>query len=142
MSHYMVLRSDQSLDYYPNNKPYHFKAKLQQNIELPGKWKIALLEIALREQSTASSKEELYIYCNLCGESVINGSNAPLLRRVVVPSRKNTIFTSCYYIPVVKSEVNEIEIIVKDSHGVPVGKLLQQPVTLVIHLRAYPFYSV
>ncbi len=40
-----------------------------------------------------------------------------------------------------KSEVNEIEIIVKDSHGVPVGKLLQQPVTLVIHLRAYPFYS-
>lgn len=141
MAHHLILRSDQSMNYYPDNKPCHFKVKLQQNLELSGKWKIALLEITLTENVKRRLIDSLYIYSNICGESIINGSTAPLLRRVVVSNKENTIFTSPYYIPVVKSEVNEIEIIIKNHKGIIVDNLLKQPVTLVIHLRPYPFYS-
>lgn len=134
MSYYMIFRSDQDLDYYPNNKPYCFKIKLRQNIELNGDWEIALTEITLRE---AIKKEDiLYIYSDICGESFINGVNATLLRRVVVNNNENAAFSSFYYVPLIKSEINEIEFRITNDEGV-VAKHLKNPVTLVVHLRSH-----
>ena len=80
-----------------------------------------------------------YIYSNVCGESIIEGINAPLLRRVVTNTNKNKIFTSLYYIPVVKGEFNEIEIQIKNEKGA-LANYLKEPVTLLLHFRAFPFY--
>ena len=61
------------------------------------------------------------------------------MRRVVSKSNKNTVYNTLYYIPVVKTELNEIEVVLKKETGV-VADNLKNPVTLVIHFRAYPFY--
>lgn len=133
MSYYMVFRSDQNLEYYPDNKPYSFKIKLRQNIELSGLWKIGLAEINLCEEN--KKEDTLFIYSNICEASFINGVNASLLRRVVVNNNSNTIFTSCYYIPVIKSEINEIEFKLEDEQGTP-AKHIKNPVTIVVHITS------
>ena len=111
MSFYMIVISNQNLKYYPDNEPYHFKTKLQQTLQLPGKWKISLTEVSFLESK--SSKVTLYIYTDICRETVINGINAPLLRRTVSDTGKNTTFKTTNYIPIVKSEINEIEFLIK-----------------------------
>jgi hypothetical protein len=60
MSYYMIVRSDQHLEYYPDNKPCSFKIKLRQNIDLNGVWKIALTEITLGEDII--KEDTFYIY--------------------------------------------------------------------------------
>lgn len=134
----MIATSDQNLSYYPDNKPYHFKTKLQQNLIFSGKWKLALVEVGFTEKKS-TNRECLYIYSDLCGETIINGSTAPLLRRVVVDTGKNAVFKSLYYFPVTKAETNEIEFVIKNDKGV-LADHLQGAVTVVIHFRAYPFY--
>ena len=133
MFYYMICRSDQNLDYYPDNKPCNFKIKLRQNIELNGFWKIALTEITLGEGN--KKDDTLYIYSNICGESFINGVNLPLLRRVVVNNNRNTIFTSSYYVPVVKSEISEIEFKLENEKG-EAANHIKNPITLVVHLTS------
>lgn len=133
----MIIKSDQGLHYFPNNKPYHFKTKLQQTLKFLGKWKLALTEVELNEKR--SSKESLYIYASICGETIINGTNVPLLRRAVADTGKNTVLKSLYYVPVIKTETNEIEFVIKTEKGA-LADHLKEAVTLVIHFRAYPFY--
>lgn len=133
MSYYIICQSDKSLNYYPDNTPCSFKIKLRQTIELNGFWKIALTEIKLNEVN--AKDETLYIYSNLCGESIINGVNVPLLRRIVVNTNENTIFSSAYYIPVTKSEINEIEFQLETEQG-NLAKHITNPVTLVVHLTS------
>ena len=108
-------------------------------MDLKGHWVIALTEITLKEEKK-KKKETLFIYSNICGESIIDGLKVPLLRRVTVFSNQNTIFTSYYYIPVIKSELNEIEFTVKTQEGT-LADNLTKPITLVAHFKSYPFYS-
>ena len=131
MSYYIICQSDQNPQYYPDNAPCSFKTKLRQTLELNGQWEIALTEITLREEH--AKDDTLYIYTNICGESVINGVNAPLLRRAVVPNNANTIFTPYYYLPVIKSEINEIEFNLETERG-RAASHLAKPVTVVLHL--------
>ena len=134
----MIVHIDQNLNYYPDNKPYHFRIKLHQNLKPHRKWKVALTEISLHENvrvpPSVKQTEAFYIYSNICGESVINGINAPLLRRVVVDTGENTIFNSYYYIPIIKTEVNEIEFIIKDKNGA-LADHLKNHITIVIHFK-------
>lgn len=129
----MICSSDHNLDYYPDNKSYNFKIKLRQNVVLNGFWKIALAEITLREEK--KKEDTLYIYSNICGESFINGVSAPLLRRVEVNNSINSVFNSLYYIPVIKSEINEIVFKLENERGVE-AKHIKHPVTLVVHLTS------
>lgn len=133
MSLYMICRSDQNLDYYPENKPHSFKIKLRQSLDLNRFWRIALTEITLKEGN--KKEDTLYIYSNICGESCINGVNVPLLRRVVVNNNKNTIFTSGYYVPVIKSEINEIEFTLENELGAA-AKHIKNPITIVVHITS------
>lgn len=130
MSYYMIVQSDQNLEYYPENNSHIFKVKLRQTLKLAGIWQIALTEVTLREVS--QKEETLSIYSNICGDSCINGVNAPLLRRVVVPDNTNTSFSSYYYIPVIKSEISELEFKLENDQGAA-AEHLKRPVTLVLH---------
>ena len=84
MSFNMILNSDSIFQYFPDNKPWHFKTKVNQTIDLNGIWKVASSERTLKEKTASTST--LYIYANVCGETIINGIEAPLLRRVVCKS--------------------------------------------------------
>lgn len=129
----MICRSDHNLEYYPENKPYNFKIKLQQNIELNAAWKVALTEITLLDDFKKG--ESLFIYSSICGESFINGVKAPLLRRVIARDIGHTIVTPYYYVPVIKSELSELDFRIKDQDGSE-GKHLLNPLTLVLHLTS------
>ena len=129
----MIVQSHRNSDYYQDNKPYSFKIKLRQTLELQGDWKVALTEITLKESS--KQEDTLCIYSNICGESIINGVNVALLRRIVVNNNTHTLFTSPYYIPVVKSELSEIEFKLENDQG-ELAKHIKNPVTLVVHLTS------
>ena len=44
---YIVLLSNSSMEYYPENKTTRFVTKLPRHVELPGKWFVALVEIQI-----------------------------------------------------------------------------------------------
>lgn len=57
---YIVLLSNSSIKYYPENKTTHFVTKLPRHVELPGKWSVALMEIQipLTFQHVPKSRDE------------------------------------------------------------------------------------
>lgn len=133
MSCYMIFRSDQNSEYYPDNTPYSFKVKLPQTMTLNGDWKVALTEITLTED--IEKEDILYIYTNICSESFINGENVPLLRRVISATKGNITFTPSYYIPVIKSEINEIEFTLENHQGYAANHI-RNPISLVVHFAS------
>lgn len=139
MSYFIICQSHQNTNFYRDNKPYKFKIKLRQPLKLPGVWTIALTEITINEDN--KQEDTLCIYSNICGESIINGVNAALLRRIVVNNSRNTIFTAPYYIPVIKSEINEIEFKLENDRG-ELAKHIKNPVTIVVHLISAQGISV
>lgn len=135
MSRYMIVQSDQNQDYFPDNTPYNFKIKLPEPVMLQGDWTVALTEITMREDRGNKDTCILYIYTNICSESFINGVNVPLLRRVVSINKGNFTFAPCYYIPVIKSELSEIEFTLENEQG-HLAKHLKNPVSLTLHLAS------
>jgi len=133
MSKYMIFRSDQNPDFFPDNTPYGFKVKLPQVMTLRGDWTVALTEITFREDR--EREDSLYIYTSICSESFINGESAPLLRRVVSNNKGNILFTPSYYIPVIKSEISEIEFTLKNEQGY-VANHITNPVSIVLHFAS------
>lgn len=81
----LYLKSDESNNYFPENKPWHFKVHLKSPLTLEGKWKVALLEFqasASKTKTLYSSNQTLFVFSNICGESLLDGE-------------KKTNFTMC-----------------------------------------------
>lgn len=140
MSIYMVVNSNQSLDYFPRNKPYHFQVHLKTPLLLEGVWKIGLSEIQIEDNHTWTDHGHLYIYTNICDESIIDGERAPLLRRLMSNEQGfwNSMFNPVFYLTVRKSEIYDIEFYIKSDKD-QFATFLTQPVTLTLHFKAYPF---
>ena len=132
MSFYVVLDSTESLQYFPDNKPYNFKVNMKSPIVLENKWQMSLTELTIKSINHADYS--IAIYSDICGESLIHGIYAPLLRKVYIDSRKNYIFSYPYYIPVVKSEFSEIEIWIKTDQNLPAYGLINN-LSLVLHFK-------
>lgn len=128
----MIINSDGNLQYFPNNKPYNFRCKLRQRLNLDGDWMMGLTEVTINGGDKINSS--LHIYSNICGETIIDGVYAPLLRSVLARGIENYIFNSPYYTTVVKSEINEIEFSIKTEKGSSAIEL-KDPVVLVIHFK-------
>ena len=77
----MVLASDDSKLMYPNNKPYDFLVHLSTPISLKGNWTVSLLEISV-ERGQAYPTSILFVFSNLCDNTVLGGHDVPLLCRV------------------------------------------------------------
>ena len=89
MEYYVYIKSDDSNDYFADNKPYRFKVHLKTPLVLKGFWKVALTEFyAKLDSSVRMERQTLYIYTDFCKESIVFGQGHPILRRVV-PTRKN-----------------------------------------------------
>ncbi|CAC5384276.1 unnamed protein product [Mytilus coruscus] len=74
------MSSDKGKEYYPNNKAYKFNSHLNAPLILNGVWRVALVEADIT--STISKVDPIYLYSNICGESIIDGEQKPLLRRI------------------------------------------------------------
>lgn len=87
-------------------------------------WYIALADFSFNSKNSISQIESLNICCNLCEESIVNGQQLNILRRVYVQPRNKATkryssdFNTLYYIPLnTKADVKYIHITVTDSLG-------------------------
>ena len=141
MSIYMVLNSDKHSNYFPQNKPYNFKAHLLRPMNLEGNWMVSLVDF--KTGTSALFHEDVYMYCDMCGDSIIDGSMHPLLRRFLCSGNKgdfSSTFPDKQYKPVSKTYIEDIHIYLKDVAGKD-ASFLNQPVSITLHLKSYPFWT-
>lgn len=139
MSFYIIVSSDKSLEYFPLNKPYHYRSFLKSPLILPGIWKVGLTEIEL----TKTQNKQLYVYSNICSETMIDGEMQPLLRRVFKSVEKEPsykIYNPIFYTDVKKTQIYDVEIYIKDDTN-ELATYLKEPVTITLHFKSYPFLA-
>ena len=142
MDRYIYVRSDESDVFIEDNRTTNFKVQLEYPLYLPGIWKVALVEFNATEKSKSKLKADdgLYIYSDLCKESIVDGEERPLLRRLEksTKSKWDYILSIPFYVNVAKNEVREFSIYIKGENNLS-DIYLQNPVQLTLHLRRYPF---
>ena len=133
------MSSDKSLDYCPQNKPYKFKTHLSAPLLLEGVWRVALVEADI--SCTTSRTDAIYLYSNICGESIVEGDKKPLLRRLPADSVGNwlTIVEAAHYVPVNNTNIYEIDINITTSKDI-LASFLDQPSTITLHFKSFPFF--
>lgn len=139
MSIYVTMSSDKALEYFPNNKAYKFTSHLNSPLFLDGLWRVALVEA---EISCSLSKEEsIYLYSNLCGESIVDGEQKPLLRRLTAINQGNwsSIFEAPHYVPVRIHEIYDMDVYITTSQD-ELASFLNNTSTVTLHFKSFPFF--
>lgn len=138
MSVYITMSSDKALEYFPDNKAYKFTSHLSAPLILNGLWRIALVETDI--SSNISKTEPIYLYSNICGESIVDGDRKPLLRRITATDIGNwsTILDTPHYLPVRIKEVYTIDIYIYDKQN-QLASFLNNTSTVTLHLKSFPF---
>lgn len=143
MDRYLYVRSDESNTYFDDNITSRFRVQLNFPLYLPGKWKVALVEFHATEKSRSTIKadEGLYIYTDICKESIVYGEERPLLRRLEKNNkgRWDYILDTPFYVPVTKNELRDFEVYIsRERDEEPLD--LTKPVHMTLHLKHYPFW--
>ena len=135
------MKSCESDDYFPDNRLYHFKVYLKLPFYLDGLWKVALVQFQATEKSKWKASAELYIYSDLCGESIVKGQERPLLRRLEKNKKSEWDYNidNPFSVPVRKKEQRDFEIYIKQVDDADASDL-SQPVHITLHLKRYLFY--
>ena len=131
MEHYLFLSSQNSILQHPNNTSTDFTVELPKTYYLDGDWEVALKEIETR------IKEDLfYVFSNICQESCVDDTLAPILRSARREKKSQSLFTFVdpYYLPVRSDHVSRIQIFIRGRHQ----ETLRKDNTVVyctLHLR-------
>ena len=138
--HFLYIQSDESNDYFSENNNYKFKVHLNIPLTLQGFWKVALLEFHVKLKSALISKNALYVYSDLCKESIVHGEEKALLRRLDHNKRYgwDYVIDTPFYLPMKRKELREFEINIKHVDGSD-PTYLNSPLNLTLHLKHYPF---
>ena len=67
---FLFISSSHSSSFHPEYKTYNFIVELPERLNLVGKWKVALCDFYLTENSL----EVLYIFADLCDYSYVRDS--------------------------------------------------------------------
>lgn len=145
MDRYLYVKSDESDHYFTQNQVYHFKVHLKVPMYLSGFWKVGLVEFQGQRSSKArksKTDEAIYIFTNICKDSILDGVEKPILRRLEMNDRNgwNYIFDSPIYLPVKRTELIEFEVYIKAEDG-SFATFLDSPVHLTLHFKRYPFFA-
>lgn len=144
MDRYLYLQSDESDVYFDDNASTKFRVQLKFPLYLPGVWKVALVEFHATEKAKANKKadEGLYIYANICKDSIVYGEERPLLRRLKksTKSKYDYIMDTPFYVPVTTKELREVEVYIRGERDEDVSHLVK-PVHLTLHFKQYPFWG-
>lgn len=66
------------------------------------------------------------------------GEVQSVLRRIVFNGQTSQIFHSPLYVDVIKNEIANLEIVIKNREG-KLALFLTNPLSLTLHFKAYPF---
>jgi hypothetical protein len=97
------LTSDDCKDIHPANKPSDFTVDIPgRGLNLEGSWAMALLDISLGSNNDASEGGDIFVMCNICGDSLAGGRSMPVLRRLWAKpaARKAEKYPNACYVPV------------------------------------------
>lgn len=136
----MVLASDDSKLMYPNNKPDDFRVHLSTPVVLGGYWTVSLLEICIeRGKVQQYPTSELFVFSNLCDNTVLGGHDVPLLRRVWLKGgQQNLIYQVPYDVPLRIGQFQDVHIYIKDHQGNQ-ASFVNDKVTVTLHLKKRQF---
>ena len=109
-SFYLVVDSDnlKNLQYHPDNKPWKFKVRFDAQLNLSGFWTVALTYVFIRDSSKTTYVNNLYVHCNIAGESILNGERRESLLCVLHFVKKGTWthkYSLPYYLNINKSQI-------------------------------------
>ena len=143
MSLRMILSSTDSKQYF-SNTPNIFTVQLSKQLQFDGYWVVALTEFNLKNNHLGSriTNGEIFVCCDICQETIVGEREIPLLRRIILERDKdsNIIFSLPYYISVKVSQIQQIQIYLKDSTG-KLTSFNDQEVTLTLHFKKFPYVS-
>ena len=144
MDKYLYVRSDDSKTVFDDNTTTRFRVQLDIPLYLPGQWQVALVEFHATDKSNSTKKADdgLYIYADLCKESIVFGESRPLLRRVEKSSKGkwDYVFDPPFYLPVSQNELRDFEVYLKGERDENATHLVK-PVHLTFHFKPYPFWG-
>lgn len=143
MDRYLYLKSDESDNYFATNQVYSFKIHLKVPLYFTGTWRVGLLELHAQKAKGRQSKgdDSIYVFSNICKDSIVNGVEKPILRRLERSDKNgwNYVFNSPIYVPLKRTELIEFEIYIKTEDGT-FATFLESPIYLTLHFKRYPFY--
>ena len=135
MSTRIVLRSSESQKLFPDNKPYSFTVELPKwlNFSEMSSWILQLTEFHANGVGKNTQKE-LFVFCNVCGTSVVGEQYRPLLRRIFLEGDKNIIFLRPYEVPIKDNGVRSLNFEIKDKDFQP-AFFLTDEVSMTIEFK-------
>ncbi|OOZ35902.1 hypothetical protein BOW52_11065 [Solemya elarraichensis gill symbiont] len=79
---------------------------------------------------------------NICKETILNGSQQPLMRRLErnVKNGWSYVLDPVIYLPVKRKEITELEVYIKTTDDT-FASLLDSPLHLTLHFKQYPFWG-
>lgn len=131
----MVLASTDSSQIHTDNKPYDFRVHLSSPISLIGYWTVSLLEFSLQHGLT-KIPSELFMFSNLCDNTVLAGNELPLLRRVYLNNKENIIYQLPYEVPL---QFQDVHMYIKDSSNNQ-ASFIKGKVTVTLQLTKHPLH--
>jgi hypothetical protein len=110
------VSSDNCAGIYPGNLPHDFIIELPQVVNKFGKWEVSLSEIFFGDISIEESAF-IYVYCDICQESIVEAHLRPLLRKIHLSEDCNLTcslkFNNLYSIPLVPNQLRRIRIYIR-----------------------------
>lgn len=139
MDFYVVLRSSDSLEFYPSNNASIFRVQLQNQISLRGQWYVGLVEFGIKFRDSPKDSDDIYVTTNVCDNTVVGGYATRFLRRVTLTAgTDNVVFSSPMYVPVSTKNFHFIEINLR-TYNNELKDLQEDRTTVVLHFKKFPF---
>jgi len=120
MEHTIVVSSNDSSRYFPQNKPEHFVCILSCPIEIKGNWRVCLKALSFElEQAAADGEPVIFdVFMTQTSGTIFRGQESMLLSRVytqLTPGKKRQIlaFDTWDSAPIRLDKLGRIELIIK-----------------------------
>ena len=133
---YIVISSKHSKDYFPNNRPSHYRVCLEHYIDFEHPYECALVDFTCSTTKFETPAKSVFIYFNMTSEQPIGGSTDSLVRHTTVRRGRLEMekFILPYYIPVKPIKTNILEVYIKDENGKEVS-FLKKTMASTFHFR-------
>ena len=131
----MIVRSTESKNEFPKNKPWDFRIQLPKWLNLTGKWKIELVAFGVDRVVKDTFKNEIFVYSDICEMSLVGEKERPLLRRIYISETGNMIFEKSYEVPLRNQSFGYLHFEIMDKNQKPANFLFNESVVSLVFTR-------
>ena len=132
--HFLFLKSDDSLDFYPLNRPDNFTVQLSEPIHLDDSiWICALRDFTCH----LTYPQNLYIFCDIVQDSHVFGRKLPIMQRVPEMVNDQTYVVESYdssvCFKITRPVLTHITVYIKNAQLLR-PSFADKPTTCMLHL--------